>query len=137
MNELEQDLKKLVNHVDCFQEKYNCCMLSAMTVSIDEKRAACQVYLKGGEAQDLHMLCHGLLKSPRFVDEMFDAIKCVINKANPEKEDTFKNFLIDSSLESIKKLVLLIAVKEAKEREAESDAENTVKKFLDGFYHEH
>jgi hypothetical protein len=134
MNELEQDLKKLVDHVDCFQEKHNCCMLSAMTVSIDEKRAACQVYLKGGDTQDLHMLCHGLLKSPRFVDEMFDAIKCVINKSNPEKGDTFKNFLIDSTLETIKKLVLLIAVKE---REAESDAEDTVKKFLDGFYHEH
>lgn len=133
MTELKQDLKKLVDHVDCFQEKYDCCMLSAMAVSIDEEKAACQVYLKGGDAQALHMLCHGLLKAPRFVDELFDTIKCVIRHVDPEKEDPFKNFLIESSLESIKKLVLLVALKE---REANNDAEDSVKKFLDEVYHD-
>lgn len=136
MNEFQQDLKKLIDHVKCFQEKHDCCVLNAVAKDLDEEKAACGVMLKGGEPVELHMLCHALLRSPRFVDEMMDAIKCIVHHLDPHKEkDSFRNFLMDASLESLKKLLLLAAVKLQEAEKDEKDADEAVKNLLNEFYH--
>lgn len=134
MEELEKDLKSLVEHAECFNEKHGGCILVSAATKIDEERAACQVLLKGGEPVDLHMLCHGLLRSPRFADEIMDAIKCVIKHNNPHKDD-FSSLLMEHAMDALKKLLVLIALKEEKERNAEKNADQIVKDFLDDFYH--
>jgi hypothetical protein len=80
------------------------------------------------------MLCHALLKAPRFVDEMMDAIKCVIKHNAPQKDD-FGAILMEHSMDALKKLLVLVALKEEKERNAEKDVDKIVDDFLNDFYH--
>ena len=134
MEEFQKDLKSLVEHAECFNEKHGGCILLSTALGVDEERAACQVLLKGGEPADLHMLCRGLLHSPRFADEMMDAIKCVLKHNNPRKDD-LSSILMEHSMDALKKLLVTIAIKEEKERAAEKSADQVVNDFLDAFYH--
>ena len=134
MEDLEKDLHSLIEHIDCFNEKHGGSIVMAAAMDLDDNRAACPVFMKGGKPEELHMLCHALLKAPRFVDEMMDAIKCVI-KHNAPQEDGFGAILMEHSMDALKKLLILVALKEEKERNAEKDADKIVNDFLDDFYH--
>lgn len=134
MEDLEKDLHSLIEHIECFNEKHGGSIVMAAAMNFDENRAACPVFMKGGRPEELHMLCHALLKAPRFVDEMMDAIKCVIKHNNPNKDD-LGSILMEHSMDALKKLLILVALREEKERNAEKNADQIVKDFLNDFYH--
>lgn len=124
--EIRQDVDKLRDHVDALRLKYgeNFSSVVATGVKMDEYWAgACMV---SGESFGIHQACHALLGCVRFIDEFFDACKCVLHD---DKKPEMLQKLEEMNLESLKKL-LIMRTDEFKKAKAEYDAEESVKQFL-------
>jgi hypothetical protein len=126
--EIREDMDKLRAHIDALRDKYGdefSCILSA-GVSMDNAWAgSC---LSCGESYLVHQACHGLLENPKFIDEFFDAVKCVITKADGDKPE-FLKMVMRESMDSLKRL-LITQTKSFKEYKAEEDADKAVKDLL-------
>jgi len=124
--EVRQDMDQLRSHVDVLRAKYgeDFSSIIAAGVKIDEYWAGtCMI---GGESTGFHQACHALLQCSKFIDEFFDACKCVLHD-NDKPEVVQK--LLEMSIESLKKS-LIIKTDEFQKAKAEFDAEESVKKFL-------
>lgn len=127
-SEIREDMDKLRAHIDALMDKYGdefSCVLSAGVSMEDAWAGSCITY---GKDYLVHQACHGLLENPRFIDEFFDAVKCVITKAGEDRPE-FLKMLMKESMDSLKRL-LIIQTKDFKDRKAEEDADRAVKNLL-------
>ena len=127
-SEIREDMDKLRAHIEVLMDKYGddfSCILST-GVGMDECWAgSCLSY---GESRLLHQACHGLLENPRFIDEFFDAVKCVILKHGEDRPEILKK-LITESIESMKRM-LIMETEHYKKRIAEKEADEAVQDLL-------
>ena len=124
--EIMQDMDKLRDHVDALRLKYGedfSSVIVAGTTIGDCWAGACLI---GGKSSGLHQACHALLGYIKFIDEFFDACKCVLHD---DKKPEFLEELEKMNLESLKR-VLITKTKEYEKAKAELDAEESVKQFL-------
>ena len=124
--EVSQDMDKLRDHVDALRLKYGedfSSVIVAGTVIDDYWVGACMV---GGQSPGLHQICHALLGCVKFIDEFFNACKCVLH--DDEKPELLQD-LEKANLESLKRM-LIVRTKEYEKAKAELDAEESVKQFL-------
>lgn len=127
-SEIKEDMDKLRAHIDALMDKYGddfSCVLSAGVSMEDAWAGACLSY---GESYLVHQACHGLLENPRFIDEFFDAVKCVILKHREDRPEVLKK-LITESIESMKRM-LIMETKHFKKRMAEEEADKAVQDLL-------
>jgi hypothetical protein len=126
--EIKEDMGKLRDHIDTLINKYGdefSCVLSA-GVSMGEAWAgSCLSY---GESYLLHQACHGLLENPKFIDEFFDAVKCVLSKRGQDRPEFLKE-MMKESIESVKRM-LIMETEHYKKRMAEKDADEAVQALL-------
>ena len=123
-SEIREDMDKLRAHIEVLMDKYGddfSCILST-GVGMDECWAgSCLSY---GESRLLHQACHGLLENPRFIDEFFDAVKCVALKHD---HPDFLKQIISESIESMKRM-LIKETKSYKEHEIDEAVQDLLKK---------
>ena len=125
--EIKEDMDKLRAHIEALADKYGdefSCILSAGATMEDTWVGSCLTY---GESYLVHQACHGLLKNPRFIDEIFDAVKCVILKSEDRPE--FLKKVIAESIESMKRM-LIMETDHYKRHMAEKEADEAVKNLL-------
>lgn len=126
--EIREDMEKLRAHIDVLVDKYGddfSCILAA-GVAMDKAWAGSS--LTCGESYLVHQACHGLLENPRFIDEFFDAVKCVMLRTGEDKPE-FLKMAMRESMDSLKRL-LIAQTKSFKEHEAEKDADEAVQDLL-------
>ena len=126
--EIRDDMDKFRAFVDALRDKYGddfSCILSA-GVSMEKYWAGC--CLSCGNDYLLHQACHGLLDNARFIDEFFNAVKCVLDKLGEDKPE-FMKLMMRESMNSLKRL-LITDTEGFKQHLAEEDANNAVKDLL-------
>ena len=104
-SEIRDDMSKLHAHIDALTDKYGddfSCVLSA-GVSMEDAWAGSS--LTFGEPYLLHQACHGLLENPKFINEFFDAVKCVMLKHGKDRPDFLKNMMTES-IEAMKRMLI-------------------------------
>lgn len=124
--EVRQDMEELRNHVEALKLKYGEDFSSVVVtgVKIDDYWAGgCIV---GGNPLGVHQSCHALLDCVKFIDEFFDACKCVLHD---DKKPEVMQKLEEMNLESLKKL-LIMKTNEFKKIKAEHEAEEAVQDLL-------
>lgn len=123
-SEIRDDMDKLRAYIEALMDKYGddfSCILSA-GVAMDECWAgSCLSY---GETPLLHQACHGLLENPRFIDEFFDAVKCVALK---QDHPDFLKPIISKSVDSMK-FMLIKETKQFKEHEIDEAVQDLLRK---------
>lgn len=133
--EVMEDLYRVRDLVNELETKYGpefSCALSAGVgvhteiTSDDEPDAYAGVACVVGRTPMLHSACHALLESPKFVDEFFDAVKCVILRR--DTPDFLKRMVVES-IESMKRL-LIMETKQFKEHEAEKETDEAIQDLL-------
>lgn len=127
-SEIREDMDKLRSHIDALITKYGdefSCVMSAVVAMDDAWAGSCLTY---GEDYLIHQACHGLLENPKFIDEFFDAVKCVMMKASEDKPE-FLKMAMKESMDSLKRL-LITQTKSFKDHKAEKDADEAVKALL-------
>lgn len=128
-SEIKEDMDKLRAHIDALIDKYGeefSCVLSAGVSMEDAWAGSCLTY---GEPYLVHQACHGLLENPKFIDEFFDAVKCVILKRGKNRPDFLKR-MITESIESMKRM-LIMETENYKKHMAEKEADEAVKDLLE------
>lgn len=126
--EIKEDMDKLRAHIEALTDKYGddfSCILSAGVSMEDVWAGNCLTY---GKSYLLHQACHGLLENPKFIDEFFDAVKCVSLKRGEDRPKVLKE-LITESIESMKRM-LIMETEHYKKRIAEEEADKAVKTLL-------
>jgi len=127
-SEIREDMDKLRAHIEAIADKYGddfSCIL-ASGVSMDDAWAgSCLIY---GESHLLHQACHGLLENPKFIDEFFDAVKCVTLKHGKDRPEFLKE-MMKESIESLKRM-LIMETDHYKKYIAEKDADDAVQDLL-------
>lgn len=127
-SEIKEDMDKLHAHIEALMDKYGddfSCVLSAGVSMEDAWVGSCLSY---GESYLIHQACHGLLKNPRFIDEFFDAVKCVLLKQGEDRPEILKKIMAES-IESMKRL-LIMETDHFKKRMAEKEADEAVQDLL-------
>lgn len=127
-SEIKEDMDKLRAHIEALTDKYGddfSCILTA-GVSMEEAWAGSSIMY--GESYLVHQACHGLLENPKFIDEFFDAVKCVILRHGEDRPEVLKK-LITESIESMKRM-LIMETEHYKKHMAEKEADEAVKKLL-------
>lgn len=127
-SEIKEDMDKLRAHIDALADKYGdefSCILAA-GVSMEKVWAGSS--LTCGEPYLVHQACHGLLENPKFIDEFFDAVKCVILKHGQDRPEFLKE-IIKESIESMKRM-LIMETEHYKKHMAEEDADEAVQDLL-------
>lgn len=126
--EVKEDMDKLRSHIEAIADKYGddfSCVLSAGVDIGDAWAGSC---LAWGESHLLHQACHGLLENPKFIDEFFDAVKCVILKRDQDRPELLKE-MIKESIESMKRM-LIKETDHYKKYVAEKEADEAVQDLL-------
>lgn len=127
-SEIREDMDKLRVHIEALMDKYGdefSCILSAGVRMEDAWAGSCLMY---GESHLLHQACHGLLENPKFIDEFFDAVKCVILRRGEDRPEFLKE-IMKESVESMKRM-LIEETKSYKKYMAEKDADEAVQDLL-------
>lgn len=127
-SEIKEDMDKLHAHIEALTDKYGddfSCVLSAGASMEDTWVGSCLTY---GEDLLVHQACHGLLENPKFIDEFFNAVKCVMTKAGEDKPE-FLKVMMRESMDSLKRL-LIMNTKSFKDHVAEEEADKAVKTLL-------
>lgn len=127
-SEIREDMDKLRAHIDALIAKYGdefSCVISTGVAMDDAWAGSCITY---GEDYLVHQACHGLLENPKFIDEFFNAVKCVTAKVGEDRPE-FLKVLMGESINSLKHL-LITQTKSFKEYKAEEDADKAVKDLL-------
>ena len=126
--EIKEDMDKLRAHIEALSDKYGddfSCVLSAGVSMEDAWAGSCLTY---GESHLLHQACHGLLENPRFIDEFFDAVKCVTLNHGKDRPEFLKRMLSES-IESMKRM-LITKTERYREYKAEKEADEAVQDLL-------
>lgn len=127
-SEIREDMDKLRAHIDALISKYGddfSCVMSAGVAMDDAWAGSC---LTCGESHLVHQACHGLLENPKFIDEFFDAVKCVMMKAGEGKPE-FLKVVMRESMDSLKRL-LIMETDHYKKRMAEKEVDEAVQDLL-------
>jgi hypothetical protein len=127
-SEIRDDMDKLRAHIDALIDKYGdefSCVLSAGVSMDDAWAGSCLTY---GKDYLIYQACHGLLENPKFIDEFFNAVKCVVTKAGEDKPE-FLKVMMRESMDSLKRL-LIMNTKSFKDHVAEEEADKAVKTLL-------
>jgi len=127
-SEVRDDMEKLRAHVEALINKYGddfSCVLSAGASIGDAWAGSCLGY---GESHLMHQACHGLLENPKFIDEFFDAVICVLMKSRSDRSELLK-VMMRESLEGVKRM-LIMETEHYKKHMAEKDADEAVQALL-------
>ena len=127
-SEIRDDVDKLRAYIEALMDKYGddfSCVLSAGVSMKDAWAGSCLVC---GEPYLVHQACHGLLENPKFIDEFFDAVKCVVLKHGKDRPEILKK-LITESIESMKRM-LIVETEHYKKHMAEKEADEAVQDLL-------
>jgi len=127
-SEIKEDMDKLRAHIEALMSKYGedfSCVLSAGVSMEDTWAGSCLSY---GEPHLLHQACHGLLENPKFIDEFFDAVKCVLLKRGQDRPEFLKE-IMKESVESMKRM-LIMETKHYKEYKVEKEVDDAVQDLL-------
>lgn len=127
-SEIREDMEKLRAHIDALADKYGdefSCVMSTGVAMDDTWAGSC---LTCGESHLVHQACHGLLENPKFIDEFFDAVKCVILKHGKDRPDFLKK-MITESIESMKRM-LIMETDHYKKHMAEKEVDEAVQDLL-------
>jgi hypothetical protein len=127
-SEIKDDMDKLRAHIEVLMDKYGddfSCVLSVGVSMEDAWAGSCLAY---GESYLVHQACHGLLENPKFIDEFFDAVKCVILKHGEDRPKVIQE-MMSESMDSIKRM-LIMETKDFKRHKAEKEANDAVKDLL-------
>jgi len=135
-SEAREDLNEIKSYIESLEVKYGneiSCIVAAgvnanskFTTEDDPDICVAMTYING-ESPNIHKLCHCMLRSAKFVDEVIDAMKCVI--VHQAKEDGKPSFLVEAikaSLDSLKSL-LIKGTEEYAEYKASKDVEDYLK----------
>lgn len=127
-SEIKEDMDKLRAHIDALSDKYGddfSCVLAA-GVSMGNVWAGSSITC--GESPLVHQACHAFLENPKFIDEFFDAVKCVILKHGKDRPEFLKN-IIAESIESMKRM-LIMETEHFKKHIAEKEVDEAVQDLL-------
>lgn len=127
-SEIREDMSKLCDHIDTLIDKYGedfSCIISAGVDMDDAWAGSCMSY---GENYLLHQACHGLLNNPKFIDEFFDAVKCIILKQGEDRPEFLKK-MVTESIESMKRM-LIKETEPYKKYKAEKEVDEAVQDLL-------
>lgn len=127
-SEIKEDMDKLRAHINALADKYGdefSCILSA-GVSMGNVWAGSSITC--GESRLVHQACHGFLENPRFIDEFFDAVKCVLLKHGQDRPEFLKE-IMKESIESMKRM-LIMETEHFKKRMDEKEADEAVQDLL-------
>ena len=127
-SEIKDDLDKLRAFIDALKDKYGddfSCVFSTGVATEEYWIGGC---LACGDDYMLHQACHGLLENVRFIDQFFDAVKCLISKGGNDRPEFLKELMRDS-LDSLKKIIIRNSDGFKKHLE-ELDTENAIKNLL-------
>jgi hypothetical protein len=126
--EIKEDMEKLRDHIEALMSKYGddfSCILSTGVSMENTWVGSCLSY---GEPHLLHQACHGLLENPKFIDEFFDAVKCVLLKHGEDRPEFLKE-IMKESVESMKRM-LIMETKHYKKFTAEKEIDDAVQDLL-------
>ena len=137
--EIKEDMDKLHSFVESLQVKYGpefSCAIAAgvgvqteITSEDDPDAFAGGAFIVGSDAM-FHQVCHGLLRSFKFIDGIIDAMECVILHEHAQQDKPeFLTRMMTVSLESLKK-VLIMSTDEFKERFEAKNIEEAVNNLL-------
>jgi len=127
-SEIKEDMDKLRAHIDALADKYGddfSCILSAGVSMEDTWAGSC---LSCGAPYLMHQACHVLLENPKFIDEFFDAVKCVLSKRGQDRPEFLKE-MMKESIESVKRM-LIMETEHYKKCMAEKEADEAVQDLL-------
>lgn len=127
-SEIREDMDKLRAHIDALIDKYGEELGCVMSIGVAMKDSWAGSILTYGEDLLVHQACHGLLENPKFIDEFFNAVKCVITRAGEDKPE-FLKVMMRESMDSLKRL-LIMNTKSFKDHVAEEEADEAVKTLL-------
>lgn len=133
-NEVREDLDRVRAMIDALKLKYGEDFSCVWTAGCNIGEAWAGEAIIAGEPAMLHMACHGLLDAPKFVDEICDTIKCVLHNNQPENMPKLIVQAMESSINSLKK-VLLMSTKEYKKRMEEKEIEENVQELVNSVFH--
>ena len=127
-NEIREDLDKVRSMIDALRTKYDDEEFGCVfTAGRDLGEAWAGSVLVCGDSHSMHQVCHGLLEVPKFIDEMCDAMKCVLlqNSTSPE----IIGVLAAKSVDSLKRLLIMRTKaykKHMEEKEVDEAVDNLV-----------
>ena len=127
-SEIRDDMDKLRAHVEALMDKYGdefSCILSAGVAMEDVWAGSCLTY---GDDYLMHQACHGLLENPKFIDEFFNAVKCVALRDGQDRPEFLKE-MMKMSVESLK-CMLIKGTKRYKEHMASKEIDEAVQDLL-------
>lgn len=124
--EIREDMGKLRAHIEALADKYGDEFSCVLSTGVDIGEAWAGSSIACGESPQIHQACHGLLENPKFIDEFFDAVKCVLSKK--DRPDFLKE-IMKESVESMKRM-LIMETKAYKERIAEKEVDEAVQDLL-------
>jgi len=124
--EIRKDMDELRDHVDSLRLKYGDDFSGIIVSGVKLDKYWAGSSLICGESFGLHQNCHALLSRVRFIDEFFDACKCVLHDQDKPK---VLQELENMNLESIKRL-LILKTEEFKKARDERDTEESIRQLL-------
>lgn len=132
-NEIRNDLDKVRALLDALELKYGedfgVVFAGGMVKDEDYWAGSCHVI---GNERLVHQACHALLNCPKFIDEFFNAIKCVLTQ-NAGDRPEFLVKMMQASVDSMKRL-LIEQTDAYKDLEAEHDADQAVQHLIDSVF---
>lgn len=127
-SEIREDMDKLRAHIDALADKYGDEFSCLLSTGVSMENAWAGISLTCGVHNLIHQACHGLLENPKFIDEFFDAVKCVLLKRGQDRPEFLKEILKES-VESMKRM-LIMETEHYKKHMAEKDADEAVQDLL-------
>lgn len=124
--EIKQDMGKLRDHVEALRLKYGENFSSVVAAGVENDEYFIGICMIGGNPGGMHQSCHAMLNCVNFINNFFDACKCVLH--DDEKPEMIQK-LEEMNLESLKKL-LIMRTDEFKKVKAEHEAEKAVQDLL-------
>lgn len=126
--EIKEDMDKLRAHIEALSDKYGDDFSCVLSAGVSMEKVWAGSCLSCGEPYLVHQACHGLLENPKFIDEFFDAVKCVLLKHSEDRPEFLKE-IMKESVESMKRM-LIMETKHYKKFTAEKEVDDAVQDLL-------